>query len=136
MLTFVAIVHILIALFLILFVLVQDSKGGAMGVFGGSGSSNTLFGSTGATNFLVKATRWTAVAFAATCIYLAYKTSDTGGSVLDDYVPATAPVDSVGKDQNAEGTKGLQEGSSSKEKSPESPAQKKMEKTETPKPTE
>ena len=86
MLSFLALVHIFLAIVLIIFVLLQDSKGGAMGVFGG-GSSSSVFGSTGGTNFLASATKYTAILFSATCIYLAYATSHKGTSVIDGYVP-------------------------------------------------
>lgn len=97
---FIAIVHVLIALALILFVLLQDPKGGAMGAFGtGGGSSSTFFGATGASNFLTTLTKWLAVMFAVSCISIVYMLSHRGGSVLDDYIPAPAneqPVDSTG----------------------------------------
>ena len=91
MMTFLAIIHVLIAVFLVIFVLLQDSKGGAMGVFGG-GSSNTFFGSTGATNFLVTATKWLAVAFAISCLTLTYMSTRRNTSVLDNAVAPTAPA--------------------------------------------
>ena len=109
--TLLAFVHLGIALILIFFVLLQDSKGGAAGVFGGGGGggSNTLFGATGAANFLVKATRWIAILFAATCIGLTYMTSQRS-SVLDQYFPPAAtesPVESApatpGQDVSPEG---------------------------------
>ena len=74
MLTLLASLHILIGLCLILFVLLQDPKGGAMGVFSGGGSSNTFFGSSGASNFLTTTTKWLAVLFAASCLTLTYIT--------------------------------------------------------------
>lgn len=83
MLTFFAIIHILIGLGLILFVLLQDPKGGAMGVFGGGSSSNSFFGSSGASNFLSTTTKWLAVAFAASCLFLTWKTANRDGSVMD-----------------------------------------------------
>lgn len=92
MLTLLAVVHIFIALLLIGVVLLQDSKGGAMGILGGGGGSNSLFGSTGAVHILVKVTRWLAVIFAATCIGLAYYASQQhGSSVLDTQLPAAVP---------------------------------------------
>lgn len=93
MITFLAIFHVLIAVCLVIFVLLQDSKGGAMGVFGG-GSSNSFFGSTGATNFLVKATRWLAIAFAISCLTLTYMSTRRNTSVLDNTVipQATQPA--------------------------------------------
>ena len=90
MITFLAIIHVLIAVSLVIFVLLQDSKGGAMGVFGG-GSSNSFFGSTGATNFLVKATRWLAIAFAVSCLTLTYMSTRRNTSVLDNTVIPAAP---------------------------------------------
>ena len=96
LLTLVTIVHLVVAFLLICLVLIQDSKGGAMGILGGGGSSETLFGTGGATSFLVKVTRWTAVVFAGTCITLAYLSTRSHRSVTDDFVPAaTAPVEGV-----------------------------------------
>jgi preprotein translocase subunit SecG len=93
MILFVTLVHFIVAALLITFVLVQDSKGG--GVFGmGSSSSNQVFSATGAANFLVKATRALAILFAVTCISLTYLTSKKSDSVVDDYLPATAPAGS------------------------------------------
>lgn len=89
MLTLVAVIHVLIALGLVLFVLLQDPKGGAAGVFGGGGGgSNSLFGATGAGNFLTSTTKWLAIFFAVTCVGLTYLTSHNTDSVMDDYVPA------------------------------------------------
>lgn len=91
MLLFVTLVHFVVAILLIIFVLIQDSKGG--GVFGmGSSSSNQVFSATGAANFLVKATRVLAITFAVTCITLTYLTSNRSTSVVDDYTPVTAPA--------------------------------------------
>ncbi|MBX3023205.1 MAG: preprotein translocase subunit SecG [Bdellovibrionales bacterium] len=87
MLTLLAIVHVLIGIGLILFVLLQDPKGGAMGVFGGGSSSNSFFGASGASNFLTDATKWLAVAFAISCLTLTYVTAKKSGSVMDTYVP-------------------------------------------------
>lgn len=97
MLTFLAVIHILIGLGLVLFVLLQDPKGGAMGVFSGGSSSNTFFGASGATNFLTTTTKWLAVLFAATCLGLTYMTAKrSGSSVMDEYKnppAATTPAE-------------------------------------------
>src|SRR4051812_41589537 len=92
MLTLLAVVHVLIGLCLILFVLLQDPKGGAMGVFSGGSSSNTFFGSSGASNFLTTTTKWLAVLFAASCLTLTYITAKQGGSVMDGIVTPPAPA--------------------------------------------
>jgi preprotein translocase subunit SecG len=90
MLAFITVVHLFIALVLIIFVLLQDSKGGAAGVFGGGSGSNSLFGSTGGADFLTKMTRYTAIMFAVTCLGLAYLTSKPQKSLMDKYVPPPA----------------------------------------------
>ncbi|MGZ3722910.1 MAG: preprotein translocase subunit SecG [Bdellovibrionales bacterium] len=92
MLTLLASVHVLIGICLVLFVLLQDPKGGAMGVFSGGSSSNTFFGSSGATNFLTTTTKWLAVLFAASCLTLTYICAKKSGSVMDSLPSsATAP---------------------------------------------
>src|SRR3954469_8498230 len=92
MLTLLASVHILIGLGLVLFVLLQDPKGGAMGVFSGGSSSSSFFGASGASNFLTTTTKWLAVLFAVSCLTLTYVTSRKGGSVMDTYtVPPVQP---------------------------------------------
>ena len=88
MLTIIAVFHIIFIIALIALVLVQDSKGGALGAFGGGGSSS-VFGASGGANFLVKATRTVAIFFAMTCLALTYMTSHKKASVLDDYAPST-----------------------------------------------
>jgi len=87
MMTFIAIIHIVVALILIGLVLVQDSKGGGLGI--GGGGSNSLLGATGATTLAAKATRFVAIAFALTCIALSIMTSKKEKSVLDS-IPAAA----------------------------------------------
>ena len=42
----VAVVHIVVALVLIGLVLIQDTKSGSVGVFGGGGGSNSVLGAT------------------------------------------------------------------------------------------
>lgn len=103
MLTFITVLHIIVVVLLVICVLLQDSKGGALGIGGGAGSSQSLFGATGASNFLVKATRWLGVLFAFTCISLTYFSSHRGGtgSVTDDYVPATAPATAPAETEKA-----------------------------------
>ena len=93
MLTAITILHILISILLISAVLLQDPKGGAMGLMGGGGGSQSVFGATGASNFLTKATKWLAICFGVTCILLTYFTSHSNKSVTDSLIPAaTAPA--------------------------------------------
>ena len=91
MLTLLTVVHLLIGLALVMFVLLQDPKGGAMGVFSGGSSSSSFFGASGASNFLTTATRCLAIAFAASCLTLTYISSKRGSSVMDVDLPAAAP---------------------------------------------
>jgi preprotein translocase subunit SecG len=91
MLTLLSLVHVIVGVALILFVLLQDPKGGAMGVFGGGSSSQSFFGASGASNFLTTTTKWLAVMFAITCLTLTYITTKKGGSVMDTYVPPATP---------------------------------------------
>lgn len=88
MLTLITVIHLLLAVILIGLVLMQDAKGGgAFGMGAGGGSSQSLFGSTGAANFLVRGTRWIAVLFAGTCIFLSYLTVQKDESVIEGFVP-------------------------------------------------
>lgn len=89
--TFIAVLHITVALVLISLVLIQDSKSGSIGgAFGGGGGSQSVFGATGATTLAQKMTRWTAVLFAVTCIMLTVFANRK--SVMDSVVipPASA----------------------------------------------
>jgi preprotein translocase subunit SecG len=88
MMTFISVVHILVAILLITLVLIQDSKGGgALGI--GGGGSNSVVGATGAVSLWAKMTRVVALVFALTCIALTYITAQHTKSVIDT-VPAAA----------------------------------------------
>ena len=91
MFTFLAIVHIAASVIMVIFILLQDPKGGggALGMLGGGGSKS-LFGSTGGNQFLVNVTKWMAVIFAFTSIYLAALSSQKEGSVMDQYTQDAA----------------------------------------------
>ena len=97
MFTFLAIVHVVVSVFMILFILLQDPKGGSGGALGmlGGGSSKSLFGHTGGNQFLVNVTKWTAVIFAFTCIYLATLSSQTSKSVMEEYSEQPAPAETT-----------------------------------------
>lgn len=96
--TFVTVLHILAAVFLILVVLLQSGKGAAMGAVFGSGSSQTMFGSSGAGNFLTKLTTIAAVIFMITSLSLATVLSGKKqDSVINEIeetttAPATQPI--------------------------------------------
>ena len=94
--SFVAVIHILIAFVLIILVLIQDTKSGSVGVFGGGGGSNSVLGATGATTLAQKLTRWAAAIFAITCISLSVFSVRSRSSILDGMpvapAAATAPT--------------------------------------------
>ena len=89
--TLLTLVHVLIAVLLIGLVLIQDSKGGALGIGGGS-TSNSLLGAGGAQTLAAKATRWVAAIFAITCISLSIWTANKTKSVVSGVLPATNTV--------------------------------------------
>lgn len=92
MLTFLAILHVFIGLGLIAFVLLQDPKDGASGIFGGGSSSKSFFGASGASNFLNTTTKWLAVMFACSCLLLTSITTKHASSVLDEGGAPSAPI--------------------------------------------
>ena len=83
MISFVSIIHALACIFIVIFILLQDPKGGVLGSLGGSGGSRSFFGSEGASPFLVTVTKWLAILFACSSFYLSYMSSKRG-SVMDD----------------------------------------------------
>lgn len=91
------VIHVLVSLFLILVVLVQQGKGADLaGAFGGGGSQ-TAFGARGATTLLHKLTQYFFVAFVATSLTLAILQARPRGSVMSGTksapaAPAPAPV--------------------------------------------
>ena len=89
MLLLITIAHIIIAILLVAFVMLQDPKGGVLGI-GGGGGSQQFMSSTGATHIFTRITKYLAIGFAITSITLTYMTSKTGDSVTDDYVPPAA----------------------------------------------
>ena len=90
MFTFLAILHVVVSVLLVLFILLQDPKGGSGGALGmlGGGGSKSLFGATGGNQFLVNITKWLAVIFAFTSIYLASLSTQKEKSLMDDYIPS------------------------------------------------
>lgn len=92
---FISVFHLVLAVIVILLVLIQDSKGGALGAFGGGTSSNSILGPTGTTSFLATLTRWVVIGFAITSVILTNLTSNKGGSALDEVAAPAATAPSV-----------------------------------------
>lgn len=74
MFTILSILHVLVCLFLILVVLLQQGRGGGLGsAFGGA--SQQVFGGRGAGNFMTRLTWICATIFIMTSVSLAYLSS-------------------------------------------------------------
>ncbi len=95
MVTLLVLVHVVVCLFLVGVVLLQQGKSADIaGAFGGAGSQ-TAFGPRGASNLLTRLTTWSAIIFMLTSIGLTIvlTRSNASGSVLSG-TPAgmTAPA--------------------------------------------
>ncbi len=91
MIVLLTLLHIVVAVFLIMVVLLQTGKGAEMGASFG-GASNTVFGSSGPANFLAKLTTVAAVIFMITSLSLAYigmRRAPSSSPAVD--VPASVP---------------------------------------------
>ena len=93
----VIVVHVIVCLFLIGVVLLQQGRSADLaGAFGGQGSQ-TAFGPRAAANMLTRLTTWAAVIFMCTSISLTVlymRGTNRSHSVLDNTTPASAPVKS------------------------------------------
>lgn len=93
MFTFIVIIHVIVCVFLVLTVLLQQGKGAEMGaVFG---SSEAVFGSSGPASFLSKLTTALAVAFMLTSLGLTYMSSRRGGESVMQNIKITQPAPPV-----------------------------------------
>jgi preprotein translocase subunit SecG len=76
------VIHVLVCLFLILVVLLQQGKGADLSVFGG-GSTQTAFGARSATTLLHKLTVASFIIFILTTVSIAIlKSGPSGGTVM------------------------------------------------------
>jgi preprotein translocase subunit SecG len=91
---FVIVLHVIVSLFLIGVVLLQQGRSADLaGAFGGQGSQ-TAFGPRAAANVLTRLTTWSAIIFMITSLSLTvlFVRSNQSRSVLDDTKPASAPA--------------------------------------------
>lgn len=104
MTAFLVVLHVLVCLFLVLFVLLQPgARGGVGAAFGGAGGQ-TVFGGRGANTFLAKLTAGAAVIFMITSITLSFFGSSSS-SVMADRVkakPAAAATGDAAKPEEAQ----------------------------------
>jgi preprotein translocase subunit SecG len=85
-------VHIIVALFLILVVLVQAGNAGGVGAAFGGGNSSGVFGATGANQFLSRLTYAAAGIFMMTSIILTVMQGKAGKTGLLQKLETTTPV--------------------------------------------
>lgn len=86
------IIHVVVALFIIVLVLIQHGKGADLGASLGSSASQTVFGSQGTGSFLVKLTCAFAAVFFITSLvlgYIAARQSKSHDISLDVPMPPT-----------------------------------------------
>jgi preprotein translocase subunit SecG len=91
---FVITVHVIVCLFLIGVVLLQQGRSADLaGAFGGQGSQ-TAFGPRAAANVLTRLTTWSAIIFMITSLSLTvlFARSGKSHSVLEETRPASAPA--------------------------------------------
>lgn len=69
--TLILVVHVLVAIAMTAFILLQQGKGAEMGASFGAGSSQTVFGAAGATSVLTRVTGVLAAIFFVTSLVLA-----------------------------------------------------------------
>lgn len=99
--TSVLVLHVLVAIAVIGFVLLQHGKGADMGAAFGGGSSGSLFGSAGSANFLSRTTAILATVFFLTSVALTWFGSRDGtpqgvmdkGVMERTVVPPAVPTD-------------------------------------------
>lgn len=91
--TIVLIAHVLLAIGIIAFVLLQQGKGAEAGASFGGGASQTVFGSSGSTSFLAKVTAVLAAGIFVTSFALAVFAKEKAGAVVDAGVPAAEVIE-------------------------------------------
>jgi preprotein translocase subunit SecG len=88
--TFLLVIHVLAALFMILVILIQGGNQGGIGAAFGGGNSQGVFGATGATSFLGKVTYGIAGIFMVTSIGLSVVQGTSGDTGLTERLEQTA----------------------------------------------
>lgn len=96
--TVIIIVHLVVALGVVGFVLIQQGKGAETGASFGSGASGTVFGSQGSSNFLSRLTAVLATVFFATSLGLAFYAKDRASSISQLGLPDPAVLEIKAQD--------------------------------------
>ena len=92
--TVLLVLHVIVAIALITFILLQQGRGATAGAAFGSGASSTVFGARGSASFLSRTTSILAIVFFSNCLALAFLGGQRQGpqSVLDHLVNEQAPA--------------------------------------------
>lgn len=91
-------VHVLLAIGVVVFVLLQRGKGADAGASFGGGASQTVFGSSGSGNFLTRTTAVLVASFFVTSMALAYVAKQRADSLVEINIPATQQATPVEND--------------------------------------
>ena len=91
--TVIIIVHLVVAIGVVGFVLIQQGKGADAGASFGSGASGTVFGSQGSSNFLSRFTAVLAAVFFATSLGLAFYAKDRASTITQLGLPDPAVLE-------------------------------------------
>ncbi len=98
--TVIIIVHLVVAIGVVGFVLIQQGKGADAGASFGGGASGTVFGSQGSTNFLSRFTAILAAVFFATSLGLAFYAKDRANTISGLGLPDPAVLEVKVKPQS------------------------------------
>jgi|LNFM01.1.fsa_nt_gb preprotein translocase subunit SecG len=92
--TILLVLHVVVAISLIAFILLQQGKGAATGAAFGSGASSTVFGARGSSSFLSRTTSILAIVFFSNCLLLAFLGGQRQGptSVIEALANEPVPV--------------------------------------------
>jgi preprotein translocase subunit SecG len=85
-------IYVIVCVFLILVVLLQQGKGADVSAAFGASSSQTAFGARGATTLLEKITTWSFVAFSILAVTISLIEARRPGSVLSKTAKSVSPV--------------------------------------------
>ena len=85
MTTLLTVLHVIVCLFLMLTVLLQQGKGGGMGSAFGGGNAATVFGGSGASSFLRRLTAGAVTVFMLDSMTLAFLASRNSGDALEKF---------------------------------------------------
>ena len=88
--TFITVIHVLAALFMILVIIIQGGNSGGVGAAFGGGNSQGVFGASGAQSFLGKVTYAVAAIFMMTSIGLSVIQGTSGETGLSEKLEQAA----------------------------------------------